>query len=212
MHRPSPARARFTATPRDTGNSPLYITADPMPPVAIILALLIIAAPVVGTAAGRLVKAGYGELIVTAAAGYTRRDGHQRRHAPRRRHSPLQRPAGPQQRRGLRHQRELQPLDRHGAGDVCFGPGGGGFSAEGGNLVVNSTAAPRRQFQPARRQPGRRQHVYSTGVLDFQNPIVLNGPFTVTTSTVPGGTYAGHQATWAPPTPSSPAGSAARAA
>ena len=181
----------------NTGNSPLYVTVDPMTTGNVVHpSMLAISDSVVGNGTGTLVKTGFGELIVTASAGYSggtvinggmlRADGNALSAGPLKLNS-----AGAYATSG-----SFTRVIGTAAGQVSFGPGGGGFSAEGGNLVVNLGGNSTPSSVNASQLGGNLvvgSHVYSTGVLNFQNPIVMDEPFSVTTSAFPDGSYIGNQ-------------------
>ncbi len=178
-----------------SGNSPLYVTVDPMPTgYGTAPSLLTISAALVGGGSGTLVKTGYGELIATASAGYTggtvinggilRADGNALSTGPLTLNS-----GGAYATFGT-----FTSSFGTAAGQVSFGPGGGGFSAEGGNLTVNLGGAS--ATVNASQLGGNLvvgSHVWSLGVLTFQNPIFMNEPLTISTSTFPDSSVLGTQ-------------------
>ena len=170
-----------------TGNSPLYVTIDPITTGGVVSASpLTITDSMVGGGAGTLVKTGYGELILTASAGYSggtvinggylRADGNALSTGPLTFNS-----AG-----ALSTSGSFTRAIGTSTGQVSFGPGGGGFSAEGGNLTVNlggGAASVNASTLGGNLVVG--SQIYSTGILNFMNPIVMDQPFTITTSNSP---------------------------
>ncbi|MGV3662113.1 MAG: beta strand repeat-containing protein [Prosthecobacter sp.] len=136
--------------------------------------------PLVGTGAGRLIKSGVGDLVVTAAATYTGgtvvHGGTLRADGAALSSGNLTLDSGGIYATSGTFSRSIGT----GAGEVQFGPGGGGFSAAGGDLAVRLNGGA--GAVTAAQLGGNlalNSHVYSTGVVDFQNSIVMNGDFVV---------------------------------
>lgn len=136
--------------------------------------------PLIGTGAGRLIKSGTGDLVVTAAATYTGgtvvHGGTLRADGAALSSGNLALDGGGIYATSGTFSRDLGT----GAGQLRFGAGGGGFSAAGGDLVVQlnggSGAVTAAQLGG---NLALNSHVYSTGVVDFKNSIVMNGDFVV---------------------------------
>lgn len=136
--------------------------------------------PLIGAGTGRLIKSGTGDLVVTAPATYTGgtvvHGGTLRADGAALSSGNLTLDSGGIYATSGTFNRDIGT----GAGQVWFGAGGGGFSAAGGDLVVrlNGGSAAVTAVQLGGNL-ALNSHVYSTGVVDFQNSILMNGDFVV---------------------------------